>query len=254
MAFPALSVCREFSADRINAVIAHPEVRPWVGGVGPLDLTPVVADPRNVLLMGQGGGLLFVQLEPGLYEVHTQFIPEARGPVALLAVIDALRWMFTRTDAVEIVTKVPDGNVAAAVLVKKIGGEFQFYRPHAWQTNHGLVGVKYYAQTLNAWVRKTDELEQIGDWFHEKLAAAKVAQGSAAPIHDDDDAHDRYVGAAAEMIAHGQVAKGINFYNRWAKFAGYATISLIAANPFVIDIQDALLAVRGQNFEVILCR
>jgi hypothetical protein len=254
MPFASLSVCREFSAERINAVANHPEVRPWVGGAGPIDMTPVVADLRNVLLMGQGGGLLFVNLDPGLYEVHTQFVPEARGPQALLAVLDALRWMFTRTDCMEIVTRVPDGNLAAAALVKKIGGEFQFYRPHVWQTDHGLVGVKYYAQTLNSWVLKTDELAQVGDWFHEKLAAAKVAQGSAAPIHDDDDAHDRYVGAAAEMIVNGQVAKGISFYNRWAKFSGYATVSLIAANPFVIDIQDALLAVRGHDLEVLLCR
>jgi len=44
MPLPSLSVCREFSAERINLVVNHPDVRPWVGGVGPLDMSPAVAD------------------------------------------------------------------------------------------------------------------------------------------------------------------------------------------------------------------
>lgn len=254
MTFPSLSVVREFSAERINSIVNDPDVRPWVGGFGPLDLSATVANPANVLLMGQGGGLMFIQLEPGLYEVHTQFLPDARGQNALTAVLDALRWMFTRTDCVEVVTRVPDGNAAAAALVKRINGELQFHRPNVWQAPTGLVGVKYYSKTLASWVRDTDSLNEIGDWFHEKLAAVKVASGALAPIHEDDDAHDRYVGAAAEMIVNGQVVKGINFYNRWARFAGYASISVVATNPIVIDIQDALVAVRGSDFEVLLCR
>lgn len=254
MAFPALRVVREFSAEGLNKIVNHPEVRPWVGpGRHALDMSAAVADPRNILLTADGGAFLLIQIEPGRYEVHTQFLPEARGGNAVKAAIDGMRYLFCRTDCVEIVTRCPHGNDAAKQLVRHLRWEFQFSRPNVWATSQGMVGVDYYAHTLNSWVLRTDNLAEVGDWFHDRLEQAKIKAG-ASPLHDDDDAHDRYVGAAAEMIAHGQVAKGIQFYNRWARFAGYAEISVIAENPVVIDIQDALLAVRGNSFDVLLCR
>lgn len=250
----ALTVCREYSADRINAVANHPDVRPWVGGTGPIDLSPVVANLANVLLMGEGGGVLFVCLAPGLYEAHTQFLPEARGANALQAVKDALFWVFTRTDCIEITTRVPDGNAAALGLVRSIRGTHLFDRPKAWETPSGLVGVKYYSTTLAEWVRHEDRLVASGEAFHDKLAEAKLRMGASNPPHDDDDAHDRYVGAAVEMIGAGQIDKGIAFYTRWAVFAGYVPVRQIATNPPLLDIGDAVLAVRGDSFDVLLCR
>lgn len=255
MAFPSLSVCREFSAERLNHVANHPDVRPWVGGgSGALDLTPLVADQRNMLLMGQGGGVLFQFLDPGLYEAHTQFLPEARGKEAVLAVKDALRWMFTRSDAIEIVTKVPNGNAAALGLVRAIHGQKLFDREKVWPTADGLTGVAYYSLPIMTWAGKAEELAVSGQSFHGKLEAAKSATAGAAPLHDDDEAHDRYVGATVEMIAAGQVAKGINFYNRWSRFSGYGPVAVIATNPVVVDIGDALIAVRDDDFDVLLCR
>src|SRR6185437_1081510 len=142
MAFPALSIRREFSAETLNLVANHPAVRPWIGAPqpGPVDVTPLVADQRNILLMGDGGGVMFQFLDPGLYEAHTQFVPEARGVEALKAVKDALRWMFTRSDAIEIVTKVPDGNVPALGLVRAIHGQKLFDRDKAWPTADGMTG------------------------------------------------------------------------------------------------------------------
>lgn len=255
MSFPELCVSREFAAERINAIVNHPAVRPWVGlpGRAGLDLAPVVANPANYLLMGEGGGFLLTQMEPGLYEVHSQFLPEARGENVLRCAADASRYMFTRTDCVEIVTRVPDGNLAAGVLAKRMGWSLLFKREKVWPTDSGLVGCRYYSKTLAEWVRQEDTLMQSGQWFHGKLEAAKN-EAQALPLHDDDDAHDRYVGAAVEMIAAGQVAKGIDFYNRWARFAGYGPIAVIATNPVTIDIGDAILAVRNNDFEVLLCR
>lgn len=254
MPFEPLVVSREFSAERINAVVNHQDVRPWVGGTGLLDLSQVVANQSNVLLMGDGGGFLLVQQEPSIYEVHSQFLPEARGESVVQAALDASRYMFTRTDCVEIRTKVPAGNVAAAALTRRMGWEFQFERANAWQTPGGFSSVRYYAKTINQWANTAPGIADTGHWFHEKLEAAKIAAGSAMPVHDDDEAHDRYVGATCEMISAGQIAKGLNFYRRWAPFAGYAPILVIATNPVVIDIQDAILAIRDNDFEVILCR
>jgi len=252
----ALSVCREFSAERLNTIVNHPEVRPWVAaaGQGYLDLTPVVANPDNYLLMGDGGGFVFVQQEPGIYEVHSQFLPEHRGENVITAARDAERWMFTRTDCVEIRSKVPEGNVGAAAFARKMRYELQFQRSNAWIADKGALSVKYYARTLNQWVNQADELKASGEWFHHKLEDAKIAAGSTMPIHDDDEAHDLYVGATVEMIQSGQIAKALAFYTRWAPFAGYGPIVLIATNPTVIDIGDAILAVRDDDFDVILTR
>lgn len=251
-----LSVNRVYSADTLNEVVNHHEVRPWVGfpWLGKLDLTQAVADPRNVLLMAEGGGFLFIQQEPGIYEAHSQFLPEHRGENVITAARDAERFMFTRTDCIEIRSKVPHGNVAAAAFAKKMRYELQFERTHGWQTADGLVPCKYYARSITQWANQADELKATGQFFHEKLEVAKIAAGSQMPIHEDDDAHDLYVGATVEMIAAGQIMKAMGFYARWAAFAGYGPIAVIADNPVVIDIGDALLAVRGDDFDVILTR
>lgn len=253
----SLSVCREFSAERLNIVVNHPEVRPWVAmpGQGALDLSPVVADLNNVLLMAEGGGFIFQNFGDGIYEVHSQFQPEHRGEEVITAARDAERYMFTRTDCVEIRSKVPAGNLGAAAFARKMRYELQFERANAWPTEAGPVSVKYYARTLNQWVNQADELKSMGHWFHERLEAAKIAAGSTMPIHDDDDAHDRYVGCTVEMMQAGQIGKALGFYGRWAPFAGYGPIALIATNPVVIDIGDAILALRDDaDFDVILCR
>lgn len=248
------TVSREFSADTINRVCNHPDVRQWLGGSGPLDLSPLVADLRNVLLMGQGGGVLFQWLEPGLYEAHTQFVPEYRGKEAVQNVRDALRWMFTKTDAVEIVTKVPEPNKSALGLVRAIHGQKLFDRADAWPTENGPLAVSFYGLSLMSWAGAAPDIAASGHWFHEKLETAKATTAGALPSHGDDAAHDQYVGATVEMIAAGQVDKALAFYNRWARFSGYGPISAIALNPLVIDIGDALLAVRGADFDVLLCR
>lgn len=243
-----LSIVREFSAERLNAIVNHPDVRPWVGGgAGILDLSSIVSDLRNYLLMTEGGGFLFVMQEPGVYEVHSQFLPDHRGEGVITAANDAAYYMFTRTDCLEILSKVPEGNVAATAFARRMKWELQFERPKVWPGPDGLVGVKYYRRDLWSWARDASDLDTIGEWFHQKL-------GQDHAIHDDDDAHDRYVGMACEMITHGQIDKGIWAYNRWARFAGYATVSLMSTNPVVIDIQDAILAVRGEDFDVLLVR
>jgi len=248
------SVDRQFAAERANRIANDPEVRPWLGGSGPLDFSALVANLANVLLMNEEGGVFFENLEPGLYEAHTLFLPEGRGEKAVHAVRDALRWMFTKTDAVEIVTKVPEGNKGALGLVRAIHGEKRFHRDNAILIDRKPAGVDYYALPIMSWAGKAEGIAASGQWFHEKLEAAKSATEGAAPLHDDDEAHDRYVGATVEMIGSGQLAKGINFYNRWAKVSGYGPVSVIALNPIVIDIGDAILAVRGDDFDVLLCR
>jgi len=217
-------------------------------------LTPIVANPANVLLMTEGGGFLFTQQEPCIYEVHSQFLPEHRGSNVLKAAADAARWMFTRTDCTEILSKVPDGNVAAAAFAKAMKWEYQFSRPNVWPTPTGFVGLKYYRKDLMQWASQAMELAEVGEKFHATLADAKHRMGTVNLPHEDDAAHDRYVGVTVEMMQNGQIEKAMRFYAKWARFAGYGPISIIAINPVVIDIGDAIIALKGGWFEVILCR
>jgi hypothetical protein len=214
----------------------------------------MVADLRNILLMGEGGGFFFHQLLPGIYECHSQFLPEHRGANVIQAAHDAERFLFTRTDCIEIRSKVPDGNAAALGFARSMRYELQYERANAWPTADGAVGVKYFARTLNQWASRAPGVGETGHWFHERLEAAKIAAGATSPIHDDDPAHDQYVGATVEMFMAGQIGKALDFYRQWAVFAGYGPVAVIAEYPTVVDIGDAILAIRGEDFDVLLCR
>lgn len=251
-----LSVIRQTDATQINAVANHRDILPFVAGVADaIDLGEALSNRDNVLLMAdETGGQFYIKSEPGVYEVHTLFLPEARGKHVIDVVTDAVHYMFTRTDCVEIVTRVPDGNVAAAALTRRFGGNFLFHMSNAWPSPSGNVGAGFYMHGYRDWIRRASYLSVTGHDFHDQLETAKIASGSDLPIHDDDDCHDRYVGAACEMIAAGQPDKGVAVYNQWARLAGYQEISIVSRNPTVIDIHDALIAARGDSMEVLLCR
>ena len=72
---------RSFDTGRINEVINHPEVRPFVGPIsyGDVDVAPVVAKPEDWFLMGAHGGFLLSWSSPGVREIHTFVLPEGRG-------------------------------------------------------------------------------------------------------------------------------------------------------------------------------
>lgn len=72
---------RIYDADRLNYLVNHPEIRPFVGGdvTKPIDLTPAVNDPANIMLGGDHGAFCCSWTGPGVYEVHTLILPEGRG-------------------------------------------------------------------------------------------------------------------------------------------------------------------------------
>lgn len=232
---------REFTADRLNAIVNHPEVHPWVAlpGQGDLDLSGAVADQRNILLMSDAGGILFVFHEQGIYEAHSQFLPEARGRQALRVMREAFRWMFTATPCMEILTQVPVHNRAAALFARHCGGTLEFTRENAWMTADGPIAVEYFALRYGDWVRSAPGLVESGEAFHDRLKAGMKAAGFPDADHPEDKAHDRYVGATYEMISAGQVAKGITLYCRWARFTGHPPIAMVGPN--ILDVGHVFL-------------
>lgn len=241
---------RTMDATFLNEVANHPDVRPWLGGEGVLDLTPAALDPNSILLEATGGGWLLHPIMPGVYELHTMFLPRARGRAYFAAAREALRWVFTHTDALEIVTKCPDDNGAARMAASIVGFRERFRREDAWKPG---VGISYQVFSLDDWFVRDDAVREAGHAFHEQLEEAKAAAGSTLPVHGDDEAHDRAVGAAVLMIRAANMAKAVAFYNRWAIFAGYATIEALSQN--LVDVRDAIVEVRGDGqMGVLRCR
>ena len=99
---------RSFATLAINSLVNHPEIRPFVGGDGKLqlDMTDSIDNDRNVFLMGEHGGFIGVWSGPGVYEVHTLIRPEGRGRWAINAGREAIRTMQREHGATHLWTRV----------------------------------------------------------------------------------------------------------------------------------------------------
>lgn len=246
---PNVLISRHFDALRLNEVVNHPAIYPWVRGMaeGPLDLSDVVANPNNFLLMGEHGGILFQELAPTLYECHTQVLPEGRGRWAVDMVEEALHWMFTRTLCMEVLTKVPHGNYPARALAKAIGGHREFTAQKGWVKDGRPIPADIFALRIQDWMLRAPKLVERGQWFHDRLEREFARHGAAEEAHADDLEHDRFVGAACDMILGRQVQKGVILYNRWAVMAGYEPVQVVSLNPVAVDIRNALVVVRDNG-------
>lgn len=233
---------RTLDATYLNEVSNHPDVRPWLKGEGPVDLTALVADPANITLQYEGGGWFLQNLGGCVYEVHSMFTPESRGRHVAKCLAEALEYVFVETDAVKLVTRLPKGNVNARSL-----GQMAGFRPWFMRGED-----EYAVLAIEDWINNSYSCKSSGEWFHKRLEEAKAAAGSPLPTHDEDAAHDAAVGAAVLMCKAGNAAKGVWHYNQWARFAGYAPVTLVSASPLIVDVVDAVL--HGPDMEVMLCR
>lgn len=238
---------RTLHAANLNAVCNHPDVRPWLGGEGKIDLTEAVSNPLNITLEIDGGGFLLINRGGGTYDVHSQFVPASRRHT-LGAMRFGIEYMFTRTDCLQLVTQLPDSNAAALALGVKAGFREWFRREDT------LLGPSAFGViTIDEWITRNAALEAHGQRFHDLLEQAKSAIGSTLPIHAHDPVHERYVGAALLMAERGNAAKGVAIYNRWAVTAGYAQIAVLTQAPLVIDVVDAVVGL-DDGLTVLHCR
>lgn len=249
---------RDYTAERLNAVVNRPDVFPFIamaGQVPPLDFSPITNDLNHVALMTDDGGIVALCAEPGIYEIHTQFTSELRGAAAIKLVRDMVSELFLSYPCVELLTKIPVTNPAALGLVRAIGGRYQYSRTGAWPALDGdLVDVDYYALRWDDWLWTEWAMKSnqaAGQEFHEALTRQKAELGLGDEPHPEDLAHDVVVGATSTMISRGQLDKGVVMYNRWARFAGYAPIALISRSPTVININDCWLELCGEGFRIV---
>jgi hypothetical protein len=212
------------------------------GSDGALDLTAAVHDPRNVLLSSQHGCLIFARLSPGIYEVHSAVLPEGRGRWAADFARACLHWMFTRTDALEIVTKCPRGNLAARTLALHVGMKPAFVVPDAWEIKGRKVDCEIMSLPLQSWLVTAPGLVERGDWVAAQMASSNVR----LTARDDQEAR-RQVGLAFEMFLSGQIHKGVVFLGRWARMAGYGTAEVVSERPAALAFPGATVVMQDNG-------
>lgn len=242
---------RTFDAEWFNGICNLPEVRPGLGGEGPIDVAPILANPANYGLRSLFGGFILLPHGAGFYSVHSQFATEGRGAHAIAAMRAGFDFMFTRTDCMRIFSHCPDSN-PAALSFARAGGANRWFR----KENDPLLGPgQVVSWDIMDWAVREQSLESDGHGFHAMLETAKAEKGSELPTHPDDPAHDRMVGAVSRMCKRGQARKGVALYNLYAAASGYAPIQLLSEAPPVVDVQDAIVGTNtAGNMEVLQCR
>jgi hypothetical protein len=228
---------RLFTADRLNAIINHPSVHPHVCGTieGPLDMSATVADSANVLLMGEHGGFFYHMAQQGIFEVHSQVLPSGRGRWAMEAAQESLHWMFTRTTAIEVITRVAKGNYAALALAKACGMKPVTVIPNGWITLDGPKDATVLGLTIQDWLEKTNTLDARGAWVAKKWRNAPIGDGKA-------------LGALFEMMSHGQLAKAAIFTKRWVAITGVdLKVEPLTFEPPRLQIGNAIVVVRDDK-------
>ncbi len=244
---------RHYRADRINEIANATEVREWVRGTieGDLDLSAVVSNPAVHALVGEHGAMVFAPISDAIYECHTLVLASGRGAWALATVQACFMYMFTRTDCLEVVTRIPKGNLGARTMANLNHFRPEFSVKDGWVLNGKRVPAEWFSLKVTDWMREGPGLRERGEWFHDRLADEFVRVGRAEPNHPEDKVHDQYVGATVEMMLFGAAPKAQVFYNRWAAMAGYAPISIVNARPLCVDIQSALICFQDEGFYIL---
>lgn len=243
---------RETSADRLNDILNDPMVRPWVADMseGMIDVSASIKNENNILLMGDYGGCLFFKLMPGVYEVHTQVLPSARGRWTTRLTKECAQWMFTRTDAYEVLTRVPEGHIGARAAALRQGMKYEFTRPNECKFRGKIGDVHIHSIRIQDWIPTAPYLVEIGAKFHVRLHEEAERLGVTETPHGDDENHNRYVGACFEMVLHGQASKAVALYNRWALVSRHPTVKLVSLDPPMIKFDIGYVALRDGRVEV----
>lgn len=220
----------------LNELFNHPEVRPWVAdmGEGVLDLTPVVQN--HVALTGEYGATCYFRVMEGIWSVHTAILPEGRGEWAKRFAAESVGTMFTASDATEILTRVPQGHIAAKALTLATGFRLQFETPPECKFLGRMVPASIYSLTIQDWWLRSEGTEEQGAQFH----AWMNAQLNGQP-HENDPAHNKVIGVSLEMLKRGRHRKAVAFFNRWAMAVHHAPITLINEKPVQIRFDAGIL-------------
>lgn len=144
---------RIFDAEIMNSLANDPSILPWITipGNGRFDMTEMLADRRNYALFAGLGAFFLHNVAPGEHEVHSMFLPEARGEYALNAAREGIDYMFRETDCHTIWGRCPKGNLAVLAFARALKLEYVRTDKNAWPSANGMVDQKWFRMTRDRW-------------------------------------------------------------------------------------------------------
>ena len=219
-------IVRSFNTVFLNSVLAHPAVSKGARIEEGMDISSIVNNMDNYFLATEHGGFLIIKVYEGVYECHTQFLPEGRGSHVREAVKAAFDYMFLYTDCTKVITKAYKDNPASV----KLSDEF-FNREGSTGDYH------YYSREHKDWII-SEANQKEGEGFHDMI-------GEDAN-HVDDTVHDCYVGACMRTALAGNAFKAVELYNNWAYMSGYEPLILRSVHPVVVSAGDMILEITGE--------
>jgi len=191
--------------------------------------------------------LIFVPLGQGIYEQHSAIPENYRGSWNDM-IAKAHRAMFLQTDATMLVTLCPDWMPLLAKVSGRFGAKKMWHKDHIGNRETVPYGADMMGLTVMDWAwRNHMDFQQQGHEWHE----AAFADG--AQHHEDDLAHDGFVGLALQMSVCCP-AKAQQVYNTWARTAGYYPLTILWASDgnSLIDIGSSTILNRGGKFAAAL--
>lgn len=154
-----MEVTRDRTGAVINAIFNDPTVHPLIMNDDRyLDLSKIASDPRGYALIGEpawGGYILWPVVE-AVYELHVGVLPQGRGPWAVDFTASTFQYMFCGTDALELITRIPQGAVGTLALARRFGWRERWRCP---QTLYRGQEVPYtvYSLTMFDWLPVDDD-------------------------------------------------------------------------------------------------
>lgn len=252
-------IVRTFDSARLNEIINDVSVFELIAEKNtpsPLDMTSVVKNINNFCLIdGETpalGGFVFLQTPvPGVYSVHTQFLPEGRGQYAMLLARESLQYMFCKTDCIEVLTQVPRFNAPALALAKAVGFTQEFTRKNAFEkrNSESKHDLDFLSLRFSNWALNDNNNLDRGQKFH-----AMLHEMENAPEHSADDAvHDKIAGACLEILFNGLVDKALHLYNKWTLFAGYSVALKLSHYPLLVRFESVVMEfdIAKQSFSLV---
>lgn len=225
----------------VEEICNNPIIRVWTAcdGAPACSALKYLTAP-SFALFDERGCFLALCIDPGRYVIHTNLLPHCRGQAALDTCMEALHITFTQTDATELLTMVPDNAPHVRLVARAMGFRRVFAREAIWSVNGVKHGLGFYSMTLADWAA-SGACGKAGERFHAWL------EGAHGKDHADDRAHNAFVGAALDMAVAGNLTKGVEMYNRWARFAMYQPISVVSTNPPCVNIVTCTVRLDGDK-------
>ena len=124
----------------------------------PLDMSKLASDPRGYAIIGDPswGAYILWPVVPSVYEFHVGILPPGRRDWAVDFSAATIEYMFCATDALELVTRIPQGALPSLSLARAFGLRERWRCP-AIQFRGKIVPYTIYSLTMFDWLPAEDE-------------------------------------------------------------------------------------------------